>query len=168
MKDISNYEGLYAVTSCGKVWSYRSKKFLKAFDNGHGYLCVGLQDLWGNRKVYKIHRLVAQAYIENPEGKPQVDHIDGCRTHNWCSNLRWTTGKENIGYTSFVGKNKCFSRIRCVETGEIYKSCADAGRQIGIHPYGINSVLNGKQKTAGGYHWERYYEKNEEEISQSK
>ena len=59
MKDISNYEGLYAVTSCGKVWSYRSKKFLKAFDNGHGYLCVGLQDLWGNRKVYKIHRLVA-------------------------------------------------------------------------------------------------------------
>ena len=168
MKDISNYEGLYAITSCGKVWSYRRKKFMTPFDSGHGYLCVGLIDAQGKRKVHKVHRLVAEAYIENPEGKPQVDHIDGCRTHNWCSNLRWTTGKENIGYTSFVGKNKCFSRIRCVETNEVYKSCADAGRQIGIHPYGINSVLNGKQKTAGGYHWERYYEKNEEETSQSK
>ena len=168
MKDISNYEGLYAITSCGKVWSYRKKKFMTPFDNGHGYLCVGLIDAQGKRKVHKVHRLVAEAYIENPEGKPQVDHIDSCRTHNWCSNLRWTTGKENIGYTSFVGKNKCFSRIRCVETGEIYESQAAAARAIGIHRYGINNVLTGKQKTAGGYHWERYYEKNEEEISQSK
>ena len=158
MKDIKGYEGLYAITEDGQVWSYGYKRFLKPADNGHGYLCVGLTDLNGNRKLHKIHRLVAQTYIENPEGKPQVDHIDGCRTNNCVSNLRWTTGKENIGYTSFAGLPKCFSKVRCVETGEIYKSCAAAGRAIGIHPYGINNALNGKQKTAGGYHWERVIE----------
>ena len=58
MKDIVGYEGLYAITSCGKVWSYKSKKFLKPSDNGHGYSFVRLcKD--GKVKNYKIHRLVA-------------------------------------------------------------------------------------------------------------
>ena len=165
MKDINNYEGRYAITEDGQVWSYARKKFMSAFDNGHGYLCVGLIDASGKRKVHKVHRLVALAFVENPEGKPQVDHIDGCRTHNEASNLRWTTGKENCSYATQMGKPKCFSRVLCVETGEVYESGAAAGRATGIHPYGINNVLNGKQKTAGGYHWERYYEK--EETSQS-
>lgn len=165
MKDIKGYEGLYAITSCGKVWSYRKQKFLRGYDNKHGYLYVNLyKDGKGVHR--KIHRLVAEAYLDNPEGKPQVDHIDGCRTHNWLSNLRWTTGKENIGYTSFAGKPKCFSKVRCVETGEIFKSCADAARAVGVHRYSINCVLLGKTKTSGGYHWERVL-KNETEISEN-
>jgi hypothetical protein len=58
MRDIKGYEGLYAVTSCGKVWSYRSKKFLKPYDNGFGYLYVNLNND-GKKKQFKIHRLVA-------------------------------------------------------------------------------------------------------------
>lgn len=157
MKDIQGYEGLYAITSCGKVWSYRSQKFLKLSYDGHGYLHATLCNN-GVSKQYRVNRLVAEAYIPNPENKPIVNHKDEVRDHNWVGNLEWATAKENSNYSSPVGKSKTFSKIRCVETGIIYKSCADAAREIGIHRYGINNVLHGKQKTAGGYHWERVVE----------
>jgi len=59
MRDVIGYEGLYAVTSCGKVWSYRTNKFLKAFSTGNGYRCVTLTDKNGKLKQKKVHRLVA-------------------------------------------------------------------------------------------------------------
>lgn len=157
MRDIKGYEGLYAVTSCGKVWSYRRKKFLSPYDNRFGYLYVSL---WrdGVRKQRRIHKLVAEAYIDNPEGKTEVDHIDKDRSNNCVNNLRWVSSAENKANAQFAGKSKCFSRVRCVETGVIYKSCADAARSLDINRYTINCMLLGKQKTAGGYHWERYYE----------
>lgn len=157
MKDIKGYEGLYAITSCGKVWSYRRQKFMSPADNGHGYLFVTLRKD-GTNKHFKVHRLVAEAYIPNPEGKEIVNHKDEVRNHNWVGNLEWATAKENQNYSSNKRGPKVFSKIRCVETGEIYENCADAARAIGIHRYGINNVINGKQKTAGGYHWERVEE----------
>ena len=68
MKDIKGYEGLYAITSCGKVWSYRRKKFLKLRADQDGYLLVNLYNK-GKPKGCLVHRLVAEAYIPNPEGK---------------------------------------------------------------------------------------------------
>lgn len=156
-KDIPGYEGLYLVTSCGKVWSYRRQKFLKPADNGHGYLYVMLcKD--GTQKCRRINRLVAEAYIPNPEGKPEVNHLNQDKYNNCVNNLEWATSSENKQHSPQKSKPKIFSKVRCVETGVIYNSCADAARDIGIHKYGINNVLHGKQKTAGGYHWERYYE----------
>lgn len=157
MRDVKGYEGLYAVTSCGKVWSYRRQKFLKPTNNGHGYLTVALSKE-GTHKKYKVHRLVAEAYIPNPENKPQVNHKDKVRSHNYVNNLEWTTAKENQSTSQKQGKPKIFSKIICVETGVIYKSGAEAARQLGIHPYSINCALTGKQKTAGGHHWERLLE----------
>ena len=154
MRDIKGYEGLYAITSCGKVWSHRSQKFLKPADNGHGYLHVVLRKD-GINTTYRIHRLVAEAYLPNPEGKAEVNHIDENKSNNALPNLEWVSSRENKQHSPQKGKSKIFSKVRCIETGEIYKDCADAARAIGIHKYGINCVLNGKQKTAGGYHWER-------------
>ena len=154
MKDVKGYEGLYAVSSCGKVWSYRRQKFLKPAYNGHGYLSVSLCDLNGKQKSYRVNRLVAEAYIPNPDNKPIVNHKDAVRHNNNINNLEWVSAKENLTGV-LVGKKKTFSKVKCVETGEVYKNCADASRETGIHRYGINNVLNGKQKTAGGYHWER-------------
>ena len=96
MRDVVGFEGLYAVTSCGKVWSYRSKKFLKPYI-WRGYLKV---DLYQNGKAKKcrINRLVAEAYIPNPEGKPQVNHLDENKANNNVNNLIWATVKENINY----------------------------------------------------------------------
>ena len=94
MKDVKNYEGLYAVTSCGRVWSYRRQKFLKPMTRGKGYLYVDLfKD--GVHKQYYIHRLVAEAYIPNIENLPEVDHIDNNKSHNYLNNLQWITHKDN-------------------------------------------------------------------------
>ena len=91
MKDIKSFEGKYAVTSCGKVWSYRSKKFLKPEKMKNGYLRV---DLCG--KHYFIHRLVAETYLSNPDNLPEVHHIDANKEHNYINNLQWMSKRDNL------------------------------------------------------------------------
>jgi hypothetical protein len=124
MRDISNYEGLYAVTSCGKVWSYRRKKFLSpSYDQG-GYLMVNLS-VGGKVKTYYVHRLVAEAYIPNPEGKPQVDHLDEVKEHNNIQNLTWATPGENSRRSNTGRKRTWESKARpiyCVELDRYFKS----------------------------------------------
>ena len=88
MKDIQGYEGLYAVTSCGKVWSYKNERFLKPYKKRDGYLEVYLYK-GGERKHYIIHRLVAMAYIPNPDNLPQVNHKDENKENNALPNLEW-------------------------------------------------------------------------------
>ena len=151
MKDIIGYEGLYAITSCGKVWSYRRKKFLSPADNGHGYLSLILcKD--GKTKHFRIHQLVAQAYLGEPEGR-DVNHKDGCRNNNNVNNLEYISRKENVKLAkTHTRKGKV--RVKCVETGEIFDSQAQAARETGIGRYNISNCITGKQKTAGGYHWE--------------
>lgn len=154
MRDIVGYEGEYAITEDGQVWSYKRKRFLKQWDAGQGYLYVCLSQN-GQVKKFRVHRLVAEAYIPNPEEKPEVDHINKNRKDNSKDNLRWVSSAENKKTADFAGKSKIFSKVRCIETGKVYNSCVDAAEAVNTHRYNINNVLNGKQKTAGGYHWER-------------
>ena len=96
MVDIKNYEGLYAITSCGMVWSYRKQRFLKPYNTGR-YLVVELFKN-GCGKQFKIHRLVAEAYLPNPYNLPCVNHKDEVKTHNWINNLEWCDYSYNINY----------------------------------------------------------------------
>ena len=98
-KPIKDYEGLYEVSNLGRVKSlnYRKtgkEKILKNMKNNNGYLVVGLTKN-GKRKNYLIHRLVAEAFIPNTEGKPHIDHINTIKNDNSVENLRWVTNKEN-------------------------------------------------------------------------
>lgn len=146
MRDIKNYEGLYAVTSCGRVWSYRSNRFLKPKKLPKGYLRVNLSKN-GVVKDFLIHRLVAEAYIPNPENLETVDHIDGNKEHNYIGNLQWMTHTDNIK------KGSC-KKVKCIETGQIFESIKAAAIFVNIDPSNISKCARGIQKTCGGYHWE--------------
>lgn len=149
MKDIKNYEGLYAITSCGKVWSYRSKKFLKPAPQTNGYLRVRLRKDKKMKNFY-IHRLVAEAYIPNPNNYDTVDHIDFDRTNNCVNNLQWMSRSENCRK-----RRGCDAKpVRCIEANTIYPSATEAARCLNLNQSNISQVCLGKRKTAGGYHWE--------------
>ena len=126
-KEIEGYEN-YHVFEDGRVWSCKRKgRFMKPSPNTeNGYLHVNF-----NSKTKSIHRLVGEAFIPNPENKPQIDHIDRNRTNNHVSNLRWatheenmdnigeyknnTTGHKNISYNKFQNRwmfNKCIHRVK--------------------------------------------------------
>ena len=146
MKDIKGYEGLYAVKSCGKVWSYRNKKFLKPDTHENGYLYVTLNRN-GERKCCRLHRLVAEAYIPNLENLSDVDHIDNDKTHNYVNNLQWITHKDNIRKS----QNKHILQFSL--DGELIREweCAsDVGIEVQSN---IVTCLKGRRKTAYGYVW---------------
>lgn len=156
MKDIQGYEGLYAITSCGKVWSYKTKKFLKPRQTKRGYLQVMLYKN-SKGKNYYIHRLVAIAFIDNPNNLLQVNHKDEDKTHNWINNLEWITHKENNNYGTHnerMGKTHR-KPIYCIELDKIFDCQSFVCKELGINPGQLSGVLNGttRHKTAGGYHW---------------
>lgn len=92
------FEGLYWVSNYGAVYSSITDKVMKLKTTVFGYKTVALTDVWKNRKTIFVHRLVADAFLDNPENKPQVNHIDGNKINNHISNLQWATGEENIGH----------------------------------------------------------------------
>ncbi|UGO47908.1 HNH endonuclease [Bacillus phage vB_BanS_Skywalker] len=96
MKQIKGYEGKYSVSKDGNVYSEKSKKFLKQQINHRGYSCVNLYDKYGKMKTHTVHRLVALAFISNPENKPEINHRDGNKQNNDSDNLEWSTRSENM------------------------------------------------------------------------
>lgn len=92
-KKIEGFEGYY-ISTWGRVYSEKVNGFLKPFTTGKGYLKVDLHKN-GKRTHKKVHRLVAEAFIPNPLGKPQVNHIDGNKKNNSYTNLEWCTNQEN-------------------------------------------------------------------------
>jgi hypothetical protein len=93
-KEIKGYEGLYEVSSEGRVKSLGRKPGIMRPGLSNGYLKVGLTKD-GIRSRFRVHRLVAEAFIPNPDNKPEVDHINGDRKDNRVENLRWMTHQEN-------------------------------------------------------------------------
>ena len=151
-KDVVSYEGLYQISNFGRV---KGKHRIKSQqDNGKGYLMVRLNKN-GKSRWHLVHRLVAKAFIENPENKPTVNHIDGNRKNNKFNNLEWATYSENNlhSYRSNGRKSALAVPIYCIETGKIYKSSYDASKDTGIPQSSINRCANGIFKSTNGTHW---------------
>ena len=107
MKDVVGYEDLFAITEDGQIWSKRSNRFLKQ-RLVKGYLITNTTVL-GKSVALTAHRLVAKAYIPNPDNKPQVNHKDGNKQNNHVSNLEWCTAKENTQHAHDTGLAKVVS-----------------------------------------------------------
>lgn len=154
-KNISGYEG-YMVSNLGRVKSLNYNKtgkpqILKNKKLNNGYLRV---HLYKDRKVkcYLVHRLVADAFIPNPNNLTEVNHINEDKTDNRVDNLEWCDRVYNATYSL----SKPVYSIN-ISTNEItyYQSTRDAGRLTNISQGNISSCCNGILKSAGGYKW--YY-----------
>ena len=109
MRDIKGYEGKYAITEDGRIYSYKLQGFLKPSFDRDGYLIVWLYDKAKKVKAPKGHRPVAEAFIPNPENLPQVKHKDEVHDNNNIDNLEWCSGKYNCNYGT---RNQRISEIK--------------------------------------------------------
>lgn len=198
-RNIEGYEGLYQVSNLGRVKSCGRTVFIKSnfYKHGHyktykpkmikqskdagGYLIVSLYDATNtkNSKNVKVHRLVAQAFINNPSNLPQIDHIDGNRDNNCVCNLAWVTCKTNANNPITISRkiesakgskpnrfqsskyrmNSINGKIPIVQlqmNGEFvkeYNSATDAHKETGFAPSFIAGCCKGKFKSAYGFKW---------------
>lgn len=167
-KDIPGYEGLYQISNYGNVRSmnYNKKvgniKELKPNTTRDGYLEVHISKD-SKRRYFLIHRLVAQAFIDNPDNKPQVNHIDGDKSNNNVSNLEWVTNGENQrhaydnGLKSARGAYEANRKpVRCVTTGKEFNSIKEAALYYNIKSDSkICNCCKKQQKYAGKFNGKR-------------
>lgn len=135
MRDIPGYEGRYAATSCGRIWSHLTKRFLKAEITAKGYHKVHLTKADGSMRYEAIHRLVAMTYIPNPLGLETVNHIDECKDHNYITNLEWMSRADNVRYGNGTARS-AVSRskpVYCIETEMTYPSLSVAANVLNVN-----------------------------------
>lgn len=163
----------YLVSEMGEVKSLRSKKDLKPNEDKSGYLYYVLS-VNGERKTVKAHRLVALAFIPNPDGKPSIDHIDGNRKNNSASNLRWVTCKENTNNPltkqrllkaccsrdfKAMGELRNFGRkkTRVLKDGKVvreFETQREASVFTNVSPGKVSQCVSGKKKSCKGFEFQ--------------
>lgn len=155
-KVITGYDN-YEVSTEGNVRNVKTGRILKSRDNDGGYLFVSLYKN-GKGKNFKVHRLVANAFIPNPNNYDTVDHINHNRHDNRVENLRWLPLKENQSDGGKVTGQKYTKKVKCInqKTKEvkIFDSITQASKILGLSQGNIVEVCKGKRKSCGGYTWE--------------
>ena len=150
-KDIEGYEGHYQVSSKGRIKSIKkqvgrkeSELIMKPFKTWWGYQRINLTKN-GKLKMYAVHRLVAQAFIENTDNKPFVDHINGDRTDNRVENLRWCTPKENSENSILLRNTGSYKAVLVKDNfGNTFKSYREAARHWNLSPNTVKNDVLGK------------------------
>lgn len=173
-KDVVNYEGLYQISNLGRVRSLdryvrtisNSVRRIKGvvmtncFDGNYYHVILHKN---GSKKVSLVHRLVACAFVDNPDNLPFVNHIDGNKLNNASTNLEWCTASENTKHAFRVGLCKPItSHYRGVKAFRLdngsfvgeYRSQHEAARSLGLNVAHVCSVLRGRSKHTCGYYFE--------------
>lgn len=165
-KDIKGYEGLYQISSLGKVYSVRRGIVVSPIRKKTGYLNVNLyKDK--NMRTFLVHRLVACNFIDNPNNLPQINHIDGDKTNNAVDNLEWVDGFQNMrhAFDNNIGgfkdkalatlleinKKNAYNRIIFKKGNEMieFNSTSHASEQLGVKRHVIINAIKKKRKLLG-------------------
>lgn len=158
---ITGYEGLYEVSSLGKVRTIRRQgtdgRILKQHRDRKGYCLVSLCKN-GKYKTCLVHRLVALAFIENPNGFPCINHKDEDKTNNHIHNLEWCSYSYNNNYGTAKARSSAKRYKPCIGrwpdgNEKRFDSCTIASKETGIAQGNIWGACNGLWKTAGGVSW---------------
>lgn len=137
-RDIVGYEGIYSIDDTGKVYSYRREIYIRPHQK-NGYLAVHLNLNYKTKNCY-VHRLVAEAFISNPENKKDINHKDGNRFNNNLSNLEWATRSENmvhardVLHTLLLGEDNHANKLTLSQVLEI--------RSLGTQPIPHQQIAN--------------------------
>lgn len=185
-KDIKGFEGLYQISNYGNIKSLErtfeyigknqfgefktikkhKEMIIKQSINGNGYyqVCLRKENI---KKNLLVHRLIAEAFIDNPDNKPTINHIDGNRLNNSINNLEWATMLEQqihrvyyLGHKNIIGEKCRNARIQQQKRkvkrsdGIIFDSIKEAANGNESLRKNINKCVRGHQKTAGGYSWQ--------------
>ena len=171
-RDVKGYEGLYQVSSEGRVKSLGrtiikkdgrkqtvKERILKGTPDKDGYLKIGLSGSMGKQKWFQVHRLVGEAFIKNPDEKPQINHINEIKTDNRACNLEWCTCKQNLNHGT---RNERVAKALGKPIGQykldgqlikVWPSAYMVERQTGFSQGYIWGVANGRYKQAYGFIW---------------
>ena len=157
-KDINGFEN-YKISDKGNVFSKKTNTIMKPTPDKKGYLRISFYEN-GKNHTKKIHRLVAEAFIENHDNLPEVNHKNENKENNNVWNLEWCTKKYNILFGSALDRSHKANRnckttsvpVRCVNTNVIYPSIREAKRQTGAT--NIFYCCIGRRKTSNGLQWE--------------
>ena len=162
----------YQVSDQGRIKNIESGRIFTGTRDAFGYKHVRLINTKGTYTLRKVHRLVAEAFLPNPEHKPIIDHIDGNKTNNALSNLRWFTYSENSkAYEASKGKRRStpINRMLAQYTMDgklvaVYDNALEAARTTGFGDFGIYSAGAGKLKSFCGFQWRFFDDKPESTI----
>lgn len=152
--DIDEFDGLFKVSNNGRVKSVKTGKILSQYHNSNGYWTVSV---FFNKKTVPrlVHRLIAKAFIPNPENKPQINHINSIRDDNTLANMEWCTNSENTKHSydfnnrvppnknKFRGEHSRAKLVIDMGTGIFYDSIIDAAIAKNINKSTLNAKLNG-------------------------
>ena len=141
----------YEISNYGRVRNRATGKMRSTHDDQRGYEQVNLYTN-GKKHSCKVHRLVANAFIPNPDNLPQINHIDGNKWNNCADNLEWCSQADNLTHDRENGLNNCNRRrVIDTETGHIYNSICEGAEAIGMSESGLRRRLNKGQGTLKYY-----------------
>ena len=148
-KDIEGFEGIYEVSSHGRVRNKKNGRILGGGFNKNGYRIIGIKG-----KKYLIHRLVALAFIPNPYKLPEVNHIDERKDNNYVNNLEWCSRSYNVVYSSHKRSCKIKQLDKNGKLLKVWNSVSQIVKELGYDISAIVKVLKGKRRSAYSFKWE--------------
>lgn len=166
--EVSNYGRVRSLDKRDAWGRLRKGKVLRPFHDTGGYMQVCLRQN-GKQCNKNVHRIVAKAFIDNPEGLPEINHKDENIENNRVDNLEWCTRLYNARYGTFqkrahITLGKPVKQIKAGRVVAVFPSTLEAGRKTGVNHGSISRCCSGGQKTSGGYSWEWLNEAEAEKL----